>query len=80
MIVTDDSDLASRCRSIRNLCFCAEERFVHDEIGWNMRMTNIQAALGVAQLERIEEFIQKKRNMGNLYNELFEIYQMYKNP
>ena len=44
---------------------------MHDEIGWNMRMTNIQAALGVAQLERIEEFIQKKRNMGNLYNELF---------
>ena len=72
MIVTNDSKLASRCRSIRNLCFKAEERFVHDEIGWNMRMTNIQAALGVAQLERIEEFIQKKRNMGNLYNELLK--------
>lgn len=70
MIATDDDALAERCRSLRNLCFKPERRFVHDELGYNYRMTNIQAALGVAQLERIDEFITKKRRIGELYNQL----------
>ena len=70
MIVTDDAQLAERCRSLRNLCFKAEQRFVHDELGWNMRMTNLQAALGLAQLERLDEFVQRKRAMGRLYTQL----------
>ena len=68
MILTDDDDLAEKCRSLRNLCFKAEQRFVHDELGWNFRMTNLQAALGVAQLERLNEFVDIKRNMGAQYN------------
>ena len=43
--LTDDQQLAERCRSLRNLCFKAEQRFVHDELGWNLRMSNLQAAL-----------------------------------
>lgn len=70
MIVTDDSLLADKCRSLRNLCFKPEQRFVHDELGWNFRMTNFQAALGVAQLERLDEFVQIKRNMGAAYSSL----------
>lgn len=70
MIVTDDEELAGKCRSLRNLCFNPQKRFVHEMLGWNMRMTNLQAALGVAQLERLEEFIKKKRRMGRLYTEL----------
>lgn len=70
MIATDDTNLAERCRSLRNLCFQAGRRFVHDELGYNYRMTNIQAALGVAQLERIDEFVAKKRRIGALYNKL----------
>jgi perosamine synthetase len=70
MIVCNDSTLAERCRSIRNLCFKPEQRFVHDEIGWNFRMSNLQAALGVAQLERLDEFISRKRVMGARYTEL----------
>jgi perosamine synthetase len=70
MILTDDDDLAEKCRSLRNLCFKAEQRFVHDELGWNLRMTNLQAALGVAQLERLDEFVDIKRNMGAQYNYL----------
>lgn len=70
MIVTDDSALADRCRSLRNLCFKPEQRFVHDELGWNLRMTNLQAALGVAQLERLDEFVGIKRRMGARYTEL----------
>ncbi|MBY0518488.1 MAG: DegT/DnrJ/EryC1/StrS family aminotransferase [Bacteriovoracaceae bacterium] len=69
MILTDDDQVAIHCRSLRNLCFKPEKRFVHDELGWNFRMTNLQAALGVAQLERINEFVEKKRWMGKLYNE-----------
>ena len=70
MIVTDDDDLAERCRSLRNLCFQPQRRFVHEELGWNMRMTNFQAALGLAQLERLDEFVDRKRRMGRRYMEL----------
>jgi perosamine synthetase len=70
MIVTDDDDLAERCRSLRNLCFQPHRRFVHEELGWNLRMSNLQAAVGVAQLERLDEFVARKRRMGQRYNEL----------
>jgi perosamine synthetase len=70
MIVTDDDELAARCRSLRNLCFQPGRRFIHEELGWNFRMTNMQAALGLAQLERLDEFVGRKRRMGALYNEL----------
>lgn len=70
MIVTDNALLAERCRSLRNLCFKPEKRFVHDELGWNFRMSNVQAALGVAQLERLDEFVERKRGMGTRYTEL----------
>jgi perosamine synthetase len=70
MLVTDDEKLAERCRSLRNLCFQPHKRFVHEELGWNFRMTNLQAALGVAQLERLDEFVARKRLMGKRYTEL----------
>jgi perosamine synthetase len=72
MVVTDSDDLAEKCRSLKNLCFNADERFVHKRLGWNMRMTNLQAAIGLAQLERLDEFIVKKRSIGNFYNKAFE--------
>ena len=70
MILTDDDELAESCRSLRNLCFQPGKRFVHERLGWNLRMTNLQAALGLAQLERLDEFVAKKRWMGARYNEL----------
>lgn len=70
MVLTDDHDLAVQCRELRNLCFKPGKRFVHDRLGWNLRMTNLQAALGVAQLERLDEFLEKKRWIGRRYNEL----------
>ncbi|MDH4199248.1 MAG: DegT/DnrJ/EryC1/StrS family aminotransferase [Spirochaetia bacterium] len=72
MVLTDDEDLAKRCESLRNLCFIPERRFVHEELGWNLRMTNIQAAIGVAQLERIQEFVAKKRWIGQMYQDLLK--------
>ena len=71
MIVTDDDELAETCRSLRNLCFQPQKRFVHERLGWNLRMTNLQAALGLAQLERLDEFAAKKRSMGLKYTEYF---------
>jgi perosamine synthetase len=70
MVLTDDDALAERCRSLRNLCFQPRKRFVHEELGYNFRMTNLQAALGLAQLERLDEFVGRKRRMGKRYTEL----------
>jgi perosamine synthetase len=69
MVLTSDRQMAERARSYRNLCFRPERRFYHTELGNNYRMTNLQAAIGVAQMERIEEFIQLKRRMGRYYQE-----------
>lgn len=69
MIVTDDEELAERCRSLRNLCFRKDVRYVHEEISDNYRFTNLQAAVGLAQLERLDEFIKRKRAMGKYYTE-----------
>ena len=70
MLVCDDPELAERCRGLRNLCFQPKKRFVHEELGWNYRMTNLQAAVGLAQLERIDDFVCIKREMGRRYTEL----------
>ena len=72
MILTDDEVLADKCRSLRNLCFIPSKRFVHYELGFNWRMTNLQAAVGLAQLERLDEFVSKKRAMGKLYRRLLK--------
>lgn len=70
MLVCNDSAIAERCRKLRNLAFEPNgRRFVHHEIGWNYRMTNLQAALGLAQLEKIEEHLIRKRKIGRLYME-----------
>lgn len=69
MLVTNDDQLADRCRSLRNLCFQPQQRFLHEELGWNMRMTNLQAAVGLAQLERLDEFVLRKRQMGTIYQQ-----------
>jgi len=67
MIVTDDEELAERCRSLRNLCFQPGKRFVHDELGWNFRFTNLQAAIGLAQLEKLDQHLVRKRALGERY-------------
>ncbi len=69
MVVTDDDGLADRLRSLRNLGFHAARRFHHEELGFNFRLTNIQAALGVAQLERMDEIVERKRDIAALYTE-----------
>jgi perosamine synthetase len=69
MVVTADSKLAERLRSLRNLCFQRSQRFLHTELGYNFRMTNLQAAIGVAQVEQIENHLTRKRRMAAFYGE-----------
>jgi len=70
MVLTDDDKLAEKCRSLKNLSFLKERRFFHKDIGFNYRMTNLQAAIGLAQLEQIDEMIARRRRNARLYNEL----------
>jgi perosamine synthetase len=69
MVLSDDDDLAAKARSLRNLAFREDRRFYHTELGHNFRLTNVQAAIGVAQLARIDEFLAIKRRMASAYRE-----------
>ena len=69
MLVTNNRELATKSQSLRNLCF-SQPRYVHEELGWNYRMTNLQAAIGVAQLERWDEFLARKKAIGAKYTTL----------
>ncbi len=80
MIVTDDDKLAERARLHRNLCFKEGRRFYHEELGGNYRMTNLQAAVGTAQMERIQEFVGIKRRNGSLYNRLLADVGLIQKP
>jgi perosamine synthetase len=72
LLTTDDEQLAERARFLRDHAMSPEKRYWHPEIGYNYRMTNLQAALGVAQLELIEEFIARKRRIARTYSQLLE--------
>ena len=84
MILTNNKKLYDKCKSLRNLCFgSGVNRFNHDDIGWNYRMTNLQAALGCGQLQNIYKIIKRKREIGRRYisilNKCNKIYiQPYK--
>jgi perosamine synthetase len=69
MLLCDDAALAASARSLRNLCFQPERRFHHEKLGHNFRLTNLQAALGLAQTERMDETVARKRWMGKAYTE-----------
>ena len=67
MISVNKFDLYNKCKSLRNLCFGKLNRFNHEDIGWNYRMTNIQAALGLSQIKNINKIVKKKIMIGRQY-------------
>jgi len=67
MVVTDDDALAERARRLKDLAHDPGRRFLHTELAFNYRMTNVQAAIGLAQLEEIDRFIGLKRKMADAY-------------
>jgi perosamine synthetase len=75
MVVTDDRRIAERAQAYRDLCFKPERRFYHTDLGYNFRMTNLQAAVGVAQLEQIERFIGIRRTNARRYTDRLKINQ-----
>jgi perosamine synthetase len=78
MVVTDDSQFRDRLKMLRNLAFRPPpgRRFIHDEIGWNFRMSSLQAALGNSQLNRMTEVTAEKRRIGLQYAELLSDHEL----
>ena len=67
MISTNDKKLYEKCESLKNLCFGKIDRFNHEDIGWNYRLTNMQAALGLSQLKNIDKIVKRKMKIGGHY-------------
>lgn len=70
MVVSTDKTLIERARHLKGQGLAAHREYWHDVVGYNYRMTNIQAAIGLAQLERSDEFVERKRAIAMLYAEL----------
>ncbi len=68
MVVTDSDELAERCRRLKDLAHAPGRRFLHTDLAFNYRMTNVQAAIGLAQLEEVERFVALKREMAETYH------------
>lgn len=69
MIVTDKSDLAEKMRILRDHGMSKKQRYWHTSIGYNYRLTNLQAAVGVAQMEKIDNILAVKHHIAQMYNE-----------
>lgn len=69
MVLARNAEHAERLRSLRNLAFRDDRRFYHTELGHNYRLTNLQAAIGLSQVEHVDEHIRRKRWMGAAYTE-----------
>lgn len=69
MITTNNKKLYKKLRYLRDHAMSKDKRYWHTEVGFNYRMTNLQAALGVAQFERIDELLAKKKEIFNWYKE-----------
>ena len=80
MIVTNNKQIAEKCKSLRNICFNEERRFLHYDLGWNYRFTNLQSAIGLAQLEKLNHFIIKKRKIGKIYNKELSKIKIFNTP
>lgn len=80
MVVTNNKLIAERAKYLRNMAFQKNFRYLHKDIGFNYRMTNLQAAVGLAQMSRIKSLINKKRSIAKLYNERLENIEGVRTP
>jgi perosamine synthetase len=72
MVLTDDAKLAEKLRYFRNLTFLDSRRFVHEDLGWNMRLSSLQAALGTSQAKRVAETIDRRRAIADRYRDALQ--------
>lgn len=77
-LITNDDEIANKVRHLSTTARVQDAyEFTHDQVGYNYRLTNVNAAIGCAQLERLEEFVSIKRNMANKYAEFFDGLNQY---
>jgi perosamine synthetase len=74
MVTTDDAELARRAKSLRALAFGTENKFMHVDIGFNYRMTNLQAAVGCGQMAVADDLVEKRREIARYYDKRLERY------
>ena len=79
MVTTNDPAIAERAKNLRSLAFGYDNKFMHREVGFNYRMTNIQAAIGCGQMLSVEKLVNSRRDIADFYNSKFCEYQDYIN-
>jgi len=72
MVVTNNVEMAYKARKLKDLYHSDKKRFIHEQVGYNYRLTNLQAAVGCGELKHIEEYVAKKQWMAKKYNELLK--------
>lgn len=77
MITTDDPNIAKKARSLKALAFGTSNKFMHQDIGFNYRMTNLQAAIGCGQMDQADALVEKRREIAGYYSTRLERYKDY---
>ena len=77
MVTTNNPDIAKKARSLKALAFGTSNKFMHEDIGFNYRMTNIQAAIGCGQMKHANELVEKRRQIAFFYTRKLESYKDY---
>jgi len=80
MLIFKSSDFDAKARILRDHAMLPNKRYWHDDLGYNYRLTNIQSAIGLAQLERLESFISQKKFIADQYNNKFENQKFFQIP
>jgi perosamine synthetase len=80
MILTNDLELSEKSKYYRNLCFNKERRFLHYDLGWNYRLSGIQAAFGLGQLLNLNKTLARKKEIGALYDSLLDDNDTFSKP
>jgi perosamine synthetase len=74
MVTTDDPAIAAKARSLRALAFGATNKFMHADIGYNYRMTNLQAAIGCGQMQVADKLVERRREIAHFYADALKNY------
>lgn len=80
MVIFRDSKVANKAAVLRDHGMSKERRYWHDVVGFNYRLTNLQASIGVAQFERLNDFIGAKRKLATIYNKTLSQYSFFQIP
>lgn len=80
MVLFKNNHVAERAITLRDHGMDKKKRYWHQEVGYNYRMTNIQAAIGVAQFERLHEFVGAKKRIAHLYQQVLDKYDFFQCP